>query len=291
MTSPWQVGDISIQRVVEVEMPLLPLRMLLPTLTDDILTENRDWMEQCGALAPDEMARMCIQSYIVRTPHHTVLIDTCFGNDKNQPDFPPSHQRKDDKYLRGLAAAGFAVEDIDIVLCTHLHIDHVGWNTRLENGRWVPTFPKARYLFSARELEYWQAKPADFAQPHLTESVLPIVAAGRADLVSSAHELSDHVRLLPTPGHTPDHFGVRLGHGRDLAVMTGDLLHTPLQARYPELSMFVDYDPAQAAATRRNFLERYCETDTLCCTAHFPSPSAGRITRRGGGFSCDMVAE
>jgi glyoxylase-like metal-dependent hydrolase (beta-lactamase superfamily II) len=182
------------------------------------------------------------------------------------------------------------VDDIDFVLCTHLHVDHVGWNTRLDNGRWVPTFPKARYLFSARELAFWTERHAIDPIPAIADSVLPIVAAQRADLVDSSHVLSDHVRLLPTPGHTPDHFAVALGRGRDVAVLTGDLIHTPLQMRYPELSMMADTDRTRSAMTRRSFLERYCDTDTLCCTAHFPSPSVNRISRWDAGFKCEPVS-
>ena len=169
-------------------------------------------------------------------------------------------------------------------MCTHLHGDHVGWNTRLENGRWVPTFPKARYLFSKKEYTYWSEIHQKTPLDQITDSVLPIIEANRADLVSSDHALNDHVRLSPTPGHTPDHFAVCAGKGSDAAVFTGDLIHSPIQARYPELVMRVDTDRDQAIRTRRSFLERYCDTDTLCCTMHFPSPSVGHIKRWGDGF-------
>jgi glyoxylase-like metal-dependent hydrolase (beta-lactamase superfamily II) len=161
----------------------------------------------------------------------------------------------------------------------------------LENGRWVPTFPKARYLFSRKEYNYWADEHAKNRIDAIADSVLPIVEAKKADLVNSEHALDDHIRLMPTPGHTPDHFAVCIGRGGDAAVLTGDLIHSPLQARYPELVMRVDYDPAQATATRRNFLERYCDTSTLCCTMHFPSPSVGHIKRWGDGFRCEPVAD
>jgi glyoxylase-like metal-dependent hydrolase (beta-lactamase superfamily II) len=186
--------------------------------------------------------------------------------------------------MRALAAAGVSVDDVDFVMCTHLHADHVGWNTRLDNGRWVPTFPNARYLFSKKEHDYWADQHKKTPIDAIADSVLPIVEAKRADLVTSDHALDDHIRLMPTPGHTPDHFAVCLGRGGDRAVLTGDLIHSPLQARYPELAMRVDYDPQQAAATRRGFLERYCDSETLCCTMHFPSPSAGHVKRWGEGF-------
>jgi glyoxylase-like metal-dependent hydrolase (beta-lactamase superfamily II) len=192
--------------------------------------------------------------------------------------------------MRTLAAAGFSVDDIDYVMCTHLHVDHVGWNTRLVDGRWVPTFPNARYVFAKGEFDYWTEQNAKTAVPPFVDSVLPIVEANKAEIVRNDHQIGDHVRILPTPGHTPGHVAFTFGRGKDDAVFSGDLMHSPLQTRYPELSAKFDVDPAQAAVTRRNFLERYCDTDTLCCTAHFPSPSTGKIRRRGNGFSCEAVA-
>jgi glyoxylase-like metal-dependent hydrolase (beta-lactamase superfamily II) len=176
------------------------------------------------------------------------------------------------------------------VLCTHLHVDHIGWNTRLENGRWVPTFPRARYIFSKKELDFWldEAKKTDL--PQIDDSVVPIVEAKMCDVVTSDHSLNDLITLIPTPGHTIDHYAVTLGRGGKDAVFTGDLIHTPLQALHPELTMRVDYDPAQGAASRRRFLETYCDTSTLCCFAHFPSPSKGYVKRWGNGFKCDYVS-
>jgi glyoxylase-like metal-dependent hydrolase (beta-lactamase superfamily II) len=196
----------------------------------------------------------------------------------------------DDSYMGALAAAGFSVSDIDFVMCTHLHVDHVGWNTRLEGGRWVPTFPNARYLFDKTEFDYWSEQNAKTAVPPFADSVLPVVEANKAEIVRHDHAIGDHVRILPTPGHTPGHVAFTFGRGKDDAVICGDLMHSPLQTLYPELSAKFDTDQAQAAATRRDFLERYCDTDTLCCTAHFPSPSTGKIRRRGDGFSCEAVA-
>jgi glyoxylase-like metal-dependent hydrolase (beta-lactamase superfamily II) len=171
-------------------------------------------------------------------------------------------------------------------MCTHLHPDHVGWNTRLDNGRWVPTFPKARYLFSDRELAHWtQKEKADPAgHPWITDSVLPIVAANRVELVKSDHELNELVRLIPTPGHTIDHFSVHVGRAGADALIAGDMIHSPLQARYPELGMRADHDSVQAGESRRKVFGRFCDTATLLCTVHFPSPSMGRIARWDDGF-------
>jgi len=292
MRTSFSVNDMTIHRIVEQEHGFTPLFEFLPTLSKEVFEENRSWMEQ-GAYDPKTgNVVLCFQSYIVKTPHHTILVDTCIGNDKSFPHREAWHQKKDDSWMRSLNAAGFSVEDIDFVMCTHLHGDHVGWNTKLENGRWVPTFPKARYLFSKKEYEYWTNSDQTLMPlDPMKESVLPIIEANRAELVTSDHELNDHIRLTPTPGHTPDHFAVCAGRGGDRAVFTGDLIHSPIQARYPELVMRVDTDRDQAVQTRRNFFERYCDTDTLCCTMHFPSPSVGHIKRWGDGFRLDYVKD
>ena len=197
--------------------------------------------------------------------------------------------KTDFTYLRGLASAGFSPDDIDFVMCTHLHVDHVGWNTRMENGRWVPTFPKARYVFAKQEFDYWTEQNAKAPVPPFVDSVLPVVEARRHEVVGNDHQIGDHVRILPTPGHTPGHVAFTLGRGKDDAVFSGDLMHSPIQTLYPEMSVKFDVDPTAAATTRRSFLERYCDTDTLCCTAHFPSPSVGKIKRKGSGFVCAAV--
>ena len=290
MSTIYRVGDVTIHRIVEDEAPFEEAARFLPNLTAQQLAESRSWMAPTALDPATDRLIFCFQSYLVVTPHHKILIDTCVGNDKERPGRGAWHQNKSTSYMDALAAAGFGVGDIDAVMCTHLHVDHVGWNTRLQDGQWVPTFPNARYLFSERELDYWTARNADTPIGPMVDSVLPIVAAGRADLVRSDAAFGDHIRLQPTPGHTPDHFAVQIGRGSLTdAVVTGDLIHSPLQARYPELHMRVDYDPAQAVATRRKFLEDYCDTATLCCMAHFPSPSVSRIKRWGDGFRCEPV--
>jgi glyoxylase-like metal-dependent hydrolase (beta-lactamase superfamily II) len=243
-----------------------------------------------AALDKEGWLILCFQSYVLRTPHHVILVDSCVGNDKRRPTRPNWNMKTDDVYMTRLAAAGFSVDDIDFVLCTHLHPDHVGWNTRLENGRWVPTFPNARYVFGAEEFAYWTEMNAKAEVLAFNDSVLPVVEARRADLVASDHALGDLIHLMPTPGHTPNHVAVAFGRDGADGVIPGDLIHSPLQARYPELSVTFDVDKAQAAATRQQFLARYCDTGTLCCGTHFPSPSWGRITRWGDGFRCEPLA-
>jgi len=289
MSLKFSVSDLNIHRAIEQETSFFPALELFPQLTPELLAENRSWLRQAGALDEADVLILCFQSYIVRTPHHTILIDSCIGNDKQRPARPKWHMKTDDTYMRALAGAGVTPADIDYVMCTHLHVDHVGWNTRLENGRWVPTFPKARYVFGKAEYDYWAEQNAKAEVPPFADSVLPVVEANRSEIVANDFAIGDHVRILPTPGHTPGHVAFAFGKGKDSAVFSGDLMHTPLQTLHPELSPKFDVDPAQAAVTRRSFLERYCDTDTLCCTAHFPSPSVGKIRRKGNAFTCEAV--
>jgi glyoxylase-like metal-dependent hydrolase (beta-lactamase superfamily II) len=285
MTTQIKLGDLTIHRIVEQEGPFFDVLKFFPTLTKELLEENRAWL-QPRFVDPADQLMLCIQSYLVRTPHHNILVDTCVGNHKPRPTRPFWNMMKSDRFEKNLAATGLGVADIDFVMCTHLHTDHVGWNTRLEDGRWVPTFPKARYVFAERELAYWTKRQKDDATsvPWITDSVLPIVAANRAEVVRSAHAFNDLVTLIPTPGHSIDHYSVQVGKPGADAVITGDMIHSPLQARYPELGMMADYDSKQAGVSRRELFGRFCETSTLMCTAHFPSPSTARVVRWRDAF-------
>jgi glyoxylase-like metal-dependent hydrolase (beta-lactamase superfamily II) len=280
-----QVGNTVIHRIVEQEAPFFPAFQFFPTLSKELYEENKAWLQPIYFDASDRV-NLCIQSYLVQTPHHNILIDSCVGNDKPRPTRPFWNMMKSDRFEKGLAATGIGIGDIDFVMCTHLHTDHVGWNTRIENGRWVPTFPKARYVFADRELAFWTKRQKDdpAACPWIEDSVLPIVAANRVDIVKSAHAFNDLVTLIPTPGHTIDHYSVRVGKPGTDAIITGDMIHSPLQARYPELGMLADYDSKQAGVTRRELFGKVCNSSTLMCTAHFPSPSSGRVVRHGDGF-------
>jgi len=290
MSLMFKAGDMTVHRIIEMECGFTPALEFLPDLKKEVLDENRSWLAPSALDANDNLV-LCFQSYVVKTGRHNILVDSCVGNDKDRPARALWDKKKDSIFMDGLAAAGLGVNDIDFVMCTHLHVDHVGWNTKLENGRWVPTFPKARYLFSKTELDYWLAENDKTSIPPIVDSVIPIVEAKACDLVTSDHAVDDLVSLIPTPGHTIDHYAVQLGRGGKDAVITGDLIHTPLQARYPELAMRVDYNPAQGSATRRKFLESYCDTNTLCCFAHFPSPSRGYVKRWGNGFRCEYVTD
>ena len=285
MADPIKVGNTTIHRIVEQEGPFFEMLKFFPALTKEVLDENRSWLQPKYMSAKDELM-LCIQAYLVQTPHHNILIDTCVGNDKPRPARPFWNMMKSDRFEKGLAAIGIGVNDIDFVMCTHLHVDHVGWNTRLQDGRWVPTFPKARYVFADRELEFWTKRNKDdpAACPWVTDSVLPIVAANRVDLVKSQYAFNDLVDLIPTPGHTIDHYSVHVGKSGADCVITGDMIHSPIQARYPEFGMMSDYDSAQAGRSRHELFGRFCDTSTLMCTAHFPSPSTGRFVRWKDAF-------
>ena len=285
MATPITLKDITIYPVVEQQGPFFKAHEFFPTLSKELFEENRSWLvpefiDAAGGVL------LCIQGFVIKTPHHNILIDACVGNHKHRPMRPVWNLMNSDRFEKGLAATGLTVNDIDYVMCTHLHGDHVGWNTRLENGRWVPTFPKAKYIMADRELEHWTARekenPASF--PWITDSVLPIIAAKREQIVKSDFAFSEQVRLVPTPGHTIDHFAVMVGEpGRD-AFITGDMIHSPIQGRYPELGMFADYDSAEAGKTRRKIFDQFCEQSTIICASHFPAPSTGLVRRWGDGY-------
>jgi glyoxylase-like metal-dependent hydrolase (beta-lactamase superfamily II) len=292
MTPPLKLKDITIFPVVEQQAPFFDVMEFFPTLTKEVLEENRSWLEPAFIDPASGKLVLCIQGFLVKTPHHNILIDSCVGNDKPRPARPFWNMMSSNRFEQGLAAAGVTVNDIDYVMCTHLHVDHVGWNTRLENGRWVPTFPKARYVMADRELAHWTEKEKQDAAsvPWITDSVLPIVAAQRAQIVKSDFAMEESVQFIPTPGHTIDHYSVLVGRRGEDALITGDMIHSPIQGRYPELGMRADYDSRQAGDTRRRIFDRFCETSTLMCVAHFSMPSTARVHPWGNGYKFSSAA-
>ncbi len=285
---PRQLGEIRLARILERELPEFPAIELLPDATPEGLAPHRHWLAPKALDPATGNLVLPVQSYLVRTRHHNILIDACLGEEKTDRTYAPWNRLRGSRFIGDLAALGLAPEDIDFVFCTHLHSDHVGWNTRRVDGRWVPTFPKARYVMSRREVEHVRARNAggvveDFSDA-LVESVLPVIAAGQSLLVAEDHALDDEVRLEPLPGHTAGHFGVRLASKGARAIMIGDMMHSPVQCAEPDWRASSDLDPEAARATRRRFLETHAETDCLVLTAHFPSPSVGHIRRAGNAF-------
>lgn len=277
------LGDIAIQLIHETTIPYFYPLKFFPGLTQELLDENLHWLAPHAYDRSTGKMILSSHSYLVTTRHHRILIDTCVGNHKERPMREHNMQSSDD-YIRNLKALGLSVNDIDFVLCSHLHYDHVGWNTRLENGRWIPTFPNARYVFARREYEHWSERHARQPIAAMTDSILPILEAGRAELVSNDHMVCDHVQLQPTPGHTVDHCAIRVANASGEALFTGDLTHTPLQLRYPELSARADFDQTLASQTRRQFFERSIANNAHVCTMHYPTPSYGQLERWGDGF-------
>jgi glyoxylase-like metal-dependent hydrolase (beta-lactamase superfamily II) len=274
-----KVGNIEIGRVLESNGPFMRIYDFFPDATPENLAPHRDWLHRGALTLETDMLIMPIQSYIVRTPRSTVLVDSCVGNHKSVKWFPSWDHKDDDAYLRGFASLGIHPDEIDVVLCTHLHVDHCGWNTQLIDGRWVPTFKNARYVLSRIECENSERLARDYGDPTYAENVQPLLEAGQAVLVDDDHELDEFVRLEPTPGHTPGHCAIHLASRGDSAVVTGDLIHSPIQCHFPHWNFKFDANKERAAKTRLDFLTRYSDCDTRVLTAHFPLPSTGHIRR------------
>lgn len=283
---PLILGDTRLDRIIEAVVPFMDIRKFFPALTPETLAEHDSWLMPHYLDPATGNIVLCFQSYVLRTPRHTILIDSCIGNHKNLPMRPQFDRQDSDRFGAGLAALGLGVADIDFVMCTHLHFDHVGWNTRLVDGRWVPTFPNARYVFSARELDFWTKRAAEQPEtcPWIADSVAPIVEAKRHVCVSSDHAFEDEIRLIPTPGHTIDHFSVEIGGNVPDAIVGGDMVHSPLQILDPGLGMMSDWDSGVAGETRRRVFGRIAGTPTRLCTAHFAADPIIRITETVDGF-------
>ena len=286
MTTAITLKDITIHPVVEQRGAHFDALEFFPTLTKEVFEENLPWLQPTFIDPASGRVVLCVQSFVIKTPHQNILVDTCVGNHKPRPARPFWNMMRSDRFEKNLGAAGLTVNDIDYVMCTHLHVDHVGWNTRLENGRWVPTFPKAKYVMADRELAHWTQKEKDdpASVPWITDSVLPIIEAKRAQIVTSDFALNDSVKFIPTPGHTIDHCSVLVGRPGQDALITGDMIHSPIQGKYPELGMRADYDSRQAGQTRRQVFDRFCDEPTIMCITHFPSPSIGRMRSWGDGY-------
>jgi glyoxylase-like metal-dependent hydrolase (beta-lactamase superfamily II) len=276
----WTVGDLLVTQVVELEAQL-PLEVLFPG-ADHARLEGKDWLRPF--FDANGFARLGINSYLVRTPTLNIVVDCCAGN--NKPRAGPPFAMLETSYLEDLAAAGFPAEDVDIVVCTHLHTDHIGWNTTLVDGKWVPTFPNARYLIGATEFEFWRDQDSSPDDHNAFEdSIQPVADAGLLDLVGPDHEITDGIRLIPTPGHTIGHLSVRLHSAGEEALITGDMIHHPAQFAHPEWACFLDYDPQQSSDVRRAVFQQAAASDQLLIGTHFVAPSAGYLTPDADGWS------
>lgn len=274
-----RIGEIEIWRILELNGPFMPPEKLFPTAGPDVA---RIIEQHSPGTICTESGRLIIpiQAFLLKTPSHIILVDACVGNHKTNDGHKDWHQLSGTRFMAGLSAAGITPGDVDYVLCTHLHTDHVGWNTRLENGAWVPTFAKARYLMPKADEAYYREQ----ARPHYLESVSPVIAAGQAEMVEAGHQLGDHVMLVPTPGHTPGHVSVQLRSNGEEVLITGDAIHCTAQCQHPDWHFVFDADVEQAVASRRHLLELASERSATVLGTHFRLPSIGWVRAQGEVF-------
>jgi glyoxylase-like metal-dependent hydrolase (beta-lactamase superfamily II) len=275
----WTIGEVTITKVTEMEQPM-PLAGLLPNATVEALEPHKEW------LAPhfiDDEGRtsLSIHALIIESDGLRILVDTCVG-DRDVPGIPGFHG--DPTFPDRLAAAGHPVESIDIVVCTHMHFDHVGWNTRPEGGRQVPTFPNARYLFCRTEHDHWSEVAEDGYASTIADTVAPIMEAGLADLVDPDHVVTSSVRFIPTHGHSPGHMSVLIESNGERALITGDATHHPVQWAEPAWGMAADWDGEMGNRTREVMRHEYGDGATLVIGTHYAAPSAGHIVSVDGAW-------
>jgi glyoxylase-like metal-dependent hydrolase (beta-lactamase superfamily II) len=276
----WRIGNVEIARIVEVNAWEDDITMLLPEATPEYVQQFK-WLRPHFA-TPDGRMIISFQCFALRSRGRSVMIDTCIGAERER-EFPVFTNMQT-AFLEDLAAAGFPHESITDVLCTHLHFDHVGWNTRKVHGRWVPTFPQARYYFGRREWEHWKhLRDTDgyHHMEHLKDAIDPVMEAGLVELIDADFRLTDEVSLIPTPGHTPGHVSVLVQSQGESAVITGDLMHNPIQIAVPATEARFDMDKAMGARTRMDFVRRFNGTGTLVIGSHFSDPTAGHIVPDG----------
>lgn len=283
------IGDIRIDRLVENQEPFADADFLFPDIDLSLLEEHANWLMP-GFVEPETLkVIMSFHSLLIRTPRSIILVDCCVGNDKHRPARPGWHQLNT-PWLDKVTKLGLQLEDIDYVLCTHLHADHVGWNTRLINGQWVPTFPNARYIFGELEYQYWEdacrnhTGDAPLNHGSFDDSVLPIMESGKAILVDHDHQIEPGIWLEAAPGHTPGNVIVHVKSGGQHAILTGDVMHSAIQLANPALSSRFCGDAKSARESRYKLIDTYADTPVVMLPAHFPTPTAGCICRRGDAF-------
>lgn len=278
----WQVGDATVFRIADVDATAA-LQELIPKFNPAAVAHaswlTPDFVDETGRL------RGMVQAFLIMIADQLIIVDPGLGNAKRRVAVPGWDNLRTD-FLGRLRSAGVEPDEIDFVVNTHLHFDHVGWHTQLVDGAWQPTFRSSRYVISAGEFGYWHSKPANqIADQHagFSDSVLPVYEAGLVDLVADDHVVTEGVQLLPTPGHTPHHVSVMIESGEQSAVITGDVMHHPCQIAYPDWGAS-DFDASQAQSSRTRLIQRFADSDTLILGTHFADPVAGRIRREGTTF-------
>ncbi|HWX02266.1 MBL fold metallo-hydrolase [Collimonas sp.] len=283
-------GDISVTKVTEQHGPGFAPDLLYPDWDPAVLEQHRALMIPDCFDESQQRFIASIHTWVVKTRHHTILIDSCAGNHKHRPDLARFHQL-DLPFMERLAEAGVTPESVDYVMCTHLHADHCGWNTRLVDGRWVPTFPNARYIFSKAEYDYWESRVGEegFNANVFEDSVLPVVASRQADMIDGAGTIGDDLIIHSTPGHSVGHIAIELINSAGTGIFSGDIMHQPLQVVRPDWNSRFCENPELAKASRRWVLEHAAEQNSTVFTAHFSNSSAGRVSRRGDRFEWRFI--
>ncbi|GAA2094842.1 MBL fold metallo-hydrolase [Streptomyces albiaxialis] len=298
MPQSWTVGGLRVHRIDETTFPPGTGSWILPDAATPEVVRRFPWLQPDFA-TPDGGLLMSSHTFAFEAADgRRVLVDTGVGNGRKRAN--PFWNDLDTPYLDRLAEAGFAPDSVDLVVLTHLHTDHVGWNTRDDGGTWVPTFPRARYLTSRAEWDHWASVEMEESRRQMfRDAVLPVRDAGLLDLVDveeGGTEIAPGVRLLPAPGHTPGQFAVELTDGAgatggtETALITGDSVHHPVQLGDPALNSRVDSDPEDAVRSRRALLDRLADSGALLLGTHFPPPTAGRVRREGDAYRLEPVA-
>ena len=286
----WHIGDVAVAAIADIDPFDLPLTRIFPTADAGALEPHR------GLIVPDHLdaamttVHLAVQAYLLQVDGLCILVDTCVGEHKPRPNRPDWHQRKTSGFLARLAQAGVAPEAIDIVFCTHLHADHVGWNTQWRDGRWVPSFPKARYLIGRTEYAHWEAR-RDLNHGAFNDSVLPIMECGQMVLVDDGYALTPGLTLLPLPGHSPGQMGLQIDRPGGKALFCGDAFHSPVQIFRPDWASAFCSDPAGAIALRERLLGELAEERRLLVPAHFRGSGRALIRRNADGSHVPLFGD